>query len=153
GLLMAKRTMYLGYEFFSRFADDSTLTTTTNGAVGSQPELRVYCKVHPGLEPAALYEKHQWGVERFRTRKATEPVPLAPALLGVAREYDRALARRTGVALRIRIVSVPPGEPPAEIRAAWVGCVLPLFATTDDPRVSREGKGVLSRQQTGHPQG
>src|SRR5207237_1041653 len=26
GILMAKRTMYLGYEFFSRFADGSTLT-------------------------------------------------------------------------------------------------------------------------------
>lgn len=51
-------------------------------------------KVHPGLEPAALHDKHRWGVERFRTRKGTGPVPLDPALPGVARELDRVLALR-----------------------------------------------------------
>jgi hypothetical protein len=143
-ILMAKRTMYLGWEFFSRFADGSTLTTTTNGALDSQPERKVYCKTHPGLEPAALYEKHRQGVERFRARKGTEAVPLDPSLLGVAREYDRVLARRTGAPGMIRVVAIPPGEAPADVRAAWVGCVLPLFATTDDPRVSPQRKGVLS---------
>jgi hypothetical protein len=100
GILVAKRTMYLGFEFFSRFADGSNLTTTTNASVESRPELKVYVKTYPGLEPAALYEKHRWGIERFRTRKGTEPVPLDPTLSGVAREYDRALARREGVAQR-----------------------------------------------------
>jgi hypothetical protein len=152
-ILMAKRIMYQGYEFFSRFADGSTLTTTTNGASESQPELGVYAKVHPGLEPAALYEKHCWGIERFRVRKGTEPVPLEPTLLGVAWEFDRLLARRTGAALRIRIVSPPPGEAPPHIREAWVGCVLPLFASTDDPRVKKQGKGVLSRRNTEPHQG
>jgi hypothetical protein len=38
GVLLGKRSMYLGYEFFSRFADDSVLTTTIGGAVESQPE-------------------------------------------------------------------------------------------------------------------
>ena len=50
------------------------------------------------------------------------------------------------VSLQIRIISPPPGEAPANIRAAWVGCVLPLFATTDDPRVGGRQEGVLSRQ-------
>jgi hypothetical protein len=153
GLLLTKRTMYLGYEFFSRFADGSTLTTTTNAAVESLPELKVYCKTYPGLEPAALHGKHRAGIERFRARKGTEPVPLDRTLLGVAREYDRVLARREGVSLRIRIVSVPPGEAPEKIRAAWVGCVLPLFATTDDPRVGKQLKGVLSLRNEGRPQG
>jgi hypothetical protein len=48
--------------------------------------------------------------------------------------------------MRIRIVSPPPGEPPADIRAAWVGCVLPLFARSEDPRVGRQVKGALSGQ-------
>jgi hypothetical protein len=153
GVLMGKRTMYLGYEFFSRFADGSHLTTTTNGAVESRPELKVYVRAHPGLEPAALHDKHRWGIERFRMRKGTEPVPLDPTLLGVAREYDRALARRQGVALRIRILTPPPGEAPPHIRAAWVGCVLPLFATTDDPRVGQRAKGILSGKKRDRPQG
>jgi hypothetical protein len=153
GILLAKRTMYLGCEFYSRFADGSCLTTTTNGAVNSQPELKVYYKTHPGLEPAALYDKHRWGIERFRTRRGTEAMPLGTTLRDVAREYDRVLARREGVSLRIRILSPPPGEAPADIRAAWVGCVLPLFATTDDPRVNRQTKGVLSRRKEDYPPG
>jgi hypothetical protein len=145
--------MYLGFEFFSRFADGSHLTTTTNAAVESRPELKVYVRAHPGLEPAALHDKHRWGIERFRMRKGTEPVTLDPTLLGVAREYDRALARRQCVSLRIRVLSPPPGEAPAHIRAAWVGCVLPLHATTDDPKVGRQTKGVLSRRNEDCPSG
>jgi hypothetical protein len=152
-ILMAKRTMYLGNEFFSRFTEGSTLTTTTNASVGSQPVVKVYYKIHSALEPAALYDKHLWGIERFRTRKETEPVPLDPTLLGLARELDQALARREGVGQRIRVVSVPPGEAPPDIRAAWVGCELPLFATSDDPRIGRKRKGVLSRQEKAHHEG
>jgi hypothetical protein len=148
GILMAKRTMYLGYEFYSRFANGATLTTTTNGAASSQPERKVYAKIHPGLEPAALHDKHQWGIERFRARRATEPVRLEPTLLGVARELDRLVARREAVGLLVRIVATPAGEPPLEIRAAWVGCVLPVFAGTDDPRVANQQRGVLSREPT-----
>jgi hypothetical protein len=152
-VLLAKRTMYLGLEFFSRFQDGSMLTTTTNGAVESRPQLKVYFKVHASQEPAELSDKHQWGIERFRTRQGTQPVALDPTLLGVAREYDQALARRECDSLKIRIVSLPPGEPPAPIRAAWIGCVLPLFATTDDPRVGQQVKGVLSGEQKDRPQG
>jgi hypothetical protein len=94
GILMGKRTMYLGYEFFSRFADDSTLTTTTNPAVESHPEAGIYYKAVPGLEAAALHAKHLWGIDRFRERRATEPQRLEPTLVGVAREIDHAFARR-----------------------------------------------------------
>lgn len=71
----------------------------------SQPERQVYYQTHPGLEPAALHDKHRQGIERFRTRKGTAPVPLDPTLLGVARELDRALARREGVAPADEIVT------------------------------------------------
>src|SRR5262249_20358648 len=107
GVLLAKRTMYLGLEFFSRFQDGSMLTTTTNGAVESRPELKAYFKVPASREPAELYDAHRRGIERFRTRKGVEPVPLDSTLPGVAREYDRALARRECVSLQIRIVSLP----------------------------------------------
>ena len=36
---------------------------------------------------------------------------------------------------------------------SWVGCVLPLFATTDDPKVSQQTKGVLSRQDEAYSPG
>jgi hypothetical protein len=94
GILLGKRIMYLGLEFFSRFTDGSTLTTTTNGSLESRPEHRVYVKFQPGLEPVALYGRHQWGIERFRTLQRTEPLPLAQDLAGVACEYDQALALR-----------------------------------------------------------
>jgi hypothetical protein len=35
---------------------------------------------------------------------------------------------------RVRIVAAPPGEAPPEIRAAWIGCALPLVAGTDSPQ-------------------
>jgi hypothetical protein len=97
-VLMGKRTMYLGYEFFTRFAAGSTLTTTTNGAVDSHPEVGIYYKTCPGLEVPALHDRHRWGVGRFRTHKGTEPVRLDGTLLGVARELDAAFARRAAVA-------------------------------------------------------
>jgi hypothetical protein len=150
GMLLAKRLMYLGCQLFTRFVDGSILITTANAAEESQPEVKVYYKACPGLELAGLHAKHLWGIERIRTRKHTEPAPLAPTLLGMAQEYDRALARRHGVSLRIRILAASPGEAPAEIRAAWIGCVLPVFATTDDPRVGRQMKGVLSGQKEEH---
>jgi hypothetical protein len=53
----------------------------------------------------------------------------------------------------IRILSAPPGEAPADVRAAWVGCVLPLFATSGDPRVGRQPRGVLSGQAEDHRPG
>jgi hypothetical protein len=144
GLLLAKRTMYLGWQFFSRFADGSILFTALSSAENSRPEMKVYYKTYPGLEPAALYEKHRGGIERFRTRKGAGPVALDAALGRVAGELDRALARQLGIGQRFRIISTPPGEPPVAIRAAWVGCVLPMYATTDDPKISKHQKGVLS---------
>ncbi|HEX3146902.1 MAG TPA: hypothetical protein VHR66_02300 [Gemmataceae bacterium] len=96
-ILMGKRTMYLGQEFFTRFGDDSTLTTTTNGAVNSHPQVGMYYKVCPGLDVPALFAKHVWGIERFRTRKSTEPAALDNSPLGVARELDAAFARRAKV--------------------------------------------------------
>jgi hypothetical protein len=152
-VLLAKRTMYLGYQFLSRFADGSILITTTNASENSLPELKLYYNAHSGLEVAALHEKHQWAIARFRTHKWTVPIALDATLVGVAKELDRALARKEGVDLRFRIVATPPGEPPAEIRAAWVGCVLPLFATTDDPRVGQQGKGALTGQEEERPSG
>jgi hypothetical protein len=95
-IVMGKRTMYLGYRFFTRFADGSTLTTALSSTEDSQPERGLNIKIHPGLEPTALYGKHLWGIGRFHTHKATEPVALEPSLLALAREYDHALAQGSG---------------------------------------------------------
>jgi hypothetical protein len=42
-----------------------------------------------------------------------------------------------------QITSLPPGEAPTDIQAAWIGCVMPLFAL----RVSAVSRGVLTRQR------
>ena len=98
GVLMGKRTIYIGYEFVTRFADGSTLTTTTNSSVDSHPEAGIYYKHGSGLTAEALYEKHHWGIERFRTHKGTTPVALPLTLLGVAQELDAAFARQSTIA-------------------------------------------------------
>lgn len=46
---------------------------------------------------------------------------------------------------RIRIVAAPPGEAPPAVRAAWIGCVLPLVAGTDSPDYGSASRGVMSR--------
>ena len=46
-----------------------------------------------------------------------------------------------------QITSLPPGEAPTDIQAAWIGCVMPLFAMSDDRRVSSVRRGVLTRQR------
>jgi hypothetical protein len=46
-------------------------------------------------------------------------------------------------AKEIRIVAIPPGEAPEEVRRAWVGLVLPLAKQTRGPLLAR-GFGVLS---------
>jgi hypothetical protein len=50
----------------------------------------------------------------------------------------------------IRIVAAPPGEAPPSIRAAWVGCVLPLLAGTDRPEPSDAVQGVTSGRSEKH---
>jgi hypothetical protein len=47
---------------------------------------------------------------------------------------------------QIRIIAAPPGEAPPAIRAAWIGCVLPLVAGTEGPQFGGTSRGVVSRQ-------
>ena len=48
--------------------------------------------------------------------------------------------------MNIRIISIPPGEAPEEVRTAWVGLVLPVAVSGVQ---SVEAAGVLSRPTTG----
>jgi hypothetical protein len=56
-------------------------------------------------------------------------------------------SRVYGGALKIRIVGLPQGESPDEIRRAWVGLTLPLAPRHPVPRVV-PNFGVLSRPRT-----
>ncbi|HJZ57596.1 MAG TPA: hypothetical protein VKE74_21685 [Gemmataceae bacterium] len=47
----------------------------------------------------------------------------------------------------IRIIGVPPGEAPDEVRAAWVGVELPLAPGEREP-VNLPGLGVVSGEPT-----
>src|SRR5579871_3824738 len=46
----------------------------------------------------------------------------------------------------IRIIAIPPGEAPEEVRRAWVGLVLPLAKRARGPLLAR-GFGVLTGQR------
>jgi hypothetical protein len=54
---------------------------------------------------------------------------------------------------KIRIIAAPPGEAPPAVRAAWVGCILPLVAGTDSPQFGSTGRGVLSGRPRDHGPG
>jgi hypothetical protein len=54
--------------------------------------------------------------------------------------------------VRIRIVSAPPGEPPNDVRQAWVGLELPLAAREQEAR-SLEVAGALSGRIVGTAMG
>ena len=47
--------------------------------------------------------------------------------------------------MNIRIINIPPGEAPDEVRAAWVGLVLPV---TGSGRGSFQTVGVLTRPKS-----
>lgn len=51
--------------------------------------------------------------------------------------------------MRIRIIQVPPGKAPAEVRKAWVGLVLPLASGHDSPIEAEIVGGVLSSRLGG----
>lgn len=97
GLMMGKRGLYLGQEFFTRFEDDSTLTSQSIATGDSLPDAGLYYRTHPGVELETLYARHLDAIERFRVHKKTRPVPLPDTLEGVAREIDAAFARVAGV--------------------------------------------------------
>jgi hypothetical protein len=42
-----------------------------------------------------------------------------------------------------QITSLPPGEAPTDIQAAWIGCVMPLYAF----RANAVSRGVLTRRR------
>jgi hypothetical protein len=46
--------------------------------------------------------------------------------------------------MRLRIIDVPAGEAPAEIRQAWVGLTLPLMAGETKARAFKTNGGVLT---------
>jgi Protein of unknown function (DUF4240) len=50
----------------------------------------------------------------------------------------------------VRIIAAPPGEAPAEIRAAWIGCVLQLLEGRETAEQVGEVKGVKSGRPEDH---
>jgi hypothetical protein len=58
----------------------------------------------------------------------------------------RAWTNRT--VAHLRILRIPPGEAPEDIRRAWVGVALPLSQCESTPR-QKETMGVLSNQEEG----
>jgi hypothetical protein len=103
------------------------------------------------------YVARQAWENKSRNRKGDFPVqeltqPLEPAGERWAEEGDDLEQRfpklwrkfATPQPRRIRIIAAPPGEAPPAIRAAWIGCVLPLVGRTDSPEFGGASRGVMS---------
>ncbi len=97
GLIIAGSFGYVGQEFVSHFQNDSHLTTSTSWLAQSHPEVEVYAQHCPELNIEGLYQRHQWGIERFRSCKQTEPVPFEPTLARLCQLFDQMLGRMSQV--------------------------------------------------------
>lgn len=98
------------FEFFSQFADGSSLTTTTMGS-DSNPDQGVFYKVVEWMQPAEMEAKHRWGLERFRQHRRTEPVPLPATLRGLVECFDVFLQRNPPQQIGIDVETVSLQEP------------------------------------------
>jgi hypothetical protein len=97
GLIFANRFGYAGYEFVSHFENDAHLTTSTSWLANSHPEIESYAQNHPNLNHDQLYERHLWGISRFRLHKQTVPAQLPGTLPGLAALFDSMLVKMATV--------------------------------------------------------
>lgn len=92
GLLLLPPSRYRVIEFLTRFADGTSLTTTTHPGPGDDPARGIYRQRCPGLPVADLEARHREGVARRRV----PTVAAEPTLAGAARALDDFLARYDG---------------------------------------------------------
>ena len=80
-------------DLYSRFADGSSLTTTTNYDAEARPDVGIFMRVYEDLDRPALLEKHRDGLRRFQEHRGTQPIPAEPTLEGLAEAIDEWLVR------------------------------------------------------------
>jgi hypothetical protein len=81
-------------EFYTRFEDGTSLTTTSNSYARSIPSDGIYMRNYEGLGVEGLHEKHLDGIRRFNEHKNTVPEAAEPTLRAFAAAVDEFLARR-----------------------------------------------------------
>jgi len=98
--------------------------------------------------PAAWLIERQVDLLGAYSEKLTFVLLLVPALLvgsAVGFLFDRVTGQ--GGPRKVRIIAVPPGEAPEDVRRCWVGLELPLAAGESGPRPANSF-GVLSGPRT-----
>ncbi len=81
-------------EFYTRFADGSSLTTTNNYGAEMREEVGVFLRIYDEWEPERLIEKHRDGIARISGHRKTEPVTQEPTILAMAEALEEFLERR-----------------------------------------------------------
>lgn len=82
-------------DFFIRFTDDTTLTTTNGMNEGSFRELRILARECPGTSITKLHAEHLEGINRLTDRNMV-PAAIIPTAKGIADAVDNFLVRRLG---------------------------------------------------------
>lgn len=98
GVLVVPPYVEVVVEVYSRFADGSSLTTTTNPFAGlGGPGLGIYREPLPaGTPPDELVRAHERAVAEHELEKATSVELVRPDLVGLAAAFDEFLVRQAG---------------------------------------------------------
>jgi hypothetical protein len=93
GVLMAGTMGQWEYEFYTRFSNGSSLTTSTTEGIDNDRARKIVRSSHPGVSVAGLHRKHRAGVKKL-TKGKTQPVEAEPSLSAMAAAIDEFLMRQ-----------------------------------------------------------
>jgi hypothetical protein len=93
GLLLLPPWKYRAIEFLTRFADGTSLTTTTHPGPGDDPARKLYRLRCPDLAVAELEARHRVALAAHAAARGTTPLVVEHSLSGAARALDDFLAR------------------------------------------------------------
>jgi hypothetical protein len=97
GLLLLPPENYRAIEFYTRFADGSSLTSTTHPGPGDDPSRMIFRRRHSPKDGVADIEgRHREDVGAHAAARATSPIECVPTLRGLAEALDEFLVRYDG---------------------------------------------------------
>ena len=81
-------------DFYTRFTDGASLTTTTLEEIYSMRAQKIWYRSSPATAPKGLFKDHQTGLAKLGGQNGREPEPITPSLEGVAKAIAEFSARK-----------------------------------------------------------
>jgi hypothetical protein len=81
------------FDFFTRFHDGASLTTTTMPSMVSDEVSKIFYRSSEALDLSSIYQEHLVGIDKHKAQGRV-PVPLGKTMTDLAREIDSFLVRK-----------------------------------------------------------